>query len=110
MLGSGAGQSLTGGSNNLDIANSGVAGESGKIRIGTSGTQTAAFLAGVSGTSIPGPTEPVLVNSAGQLGTASLSPRKGSSSEAAGGAHLRAVVRRQQRDLGRLSREVRRLR
>ena len=37
---------------------------------GTPGTQTAAFLAGVSGVPIAGPTQTVLVNSSGQLGTA----------------------------------------
>jgi hypothetical protein len=68
-IGSGAGRNLTKTSDNVDIANPGVAGESGVIRIGT-GAQTAAFLAGVSGKSIPGPAQAVLVNSAGQLGTA----------------------------------------
>jgi hypothetical protein len=69
-LGRDAGNNLTTGSNNVDIANRGVAGESGAIRIGTTGNQSRAFLAGVSGVSIAGPTQTVLVNSAGQLGTA----------------------------------------
>ena len=51
-----AGKNLTTGSNNVDIANPGKAGESGTIRIGTDGTQTATFIAGISGTtSAPGP-------------------------------------------------------
>ncbi len=69
-LGSGAGTNLTAGSNNVEIANAGVAGESGKIRIGTAGKQNAAFLAGVSGVSVGGSTQPVVINAAGKLGTA----------------------------------------
>jgi hypothetical protein len=48
-----------------------VAGESGTIRIGTGGTQTATFLAGINGTGVTG--VPVLVSSSGQLGVASSS-------------------------------------
>jgi hypothetical protein len=59
-----AGGDLTTGDNNVDLANLGVAGESGKIRIGTTGTQTAAYMAGISGTTISGPTQTVVVNSA----------------------------------------------
>jgi hypothetical protein len=72
-LGHEAGDNLTTGSNNIALAARGVAGESGKIRIGRGGTHNAAFLAGVNGVSIAGPTKPVLVNSAGQLGTATAS-------------------------------------
>jgi hypothetical protein len=60
---------LTTGSNDVDIANAGRAGESGTIRIGTAGKQTATFLAGASGTSISAGA-PVVVNAAGKLGTA----------------------------------------
>jgi hypothetical protein len=72
-LGSGAGRNLTTGSNNVEIANGGTAGEAGRIRIGTAGKQTAAFVAGVNGVSIPGPSQTVLVNASGQLGTATSS-------------------------------------
>jgi hypothetical protein len=48
-LGNLAGNNLTTGSNNIDIGNVGVAGESATIRIGTAGTQTATFVAGISG-------------------------------------------------------------
>ena len=41
-----AGSALTTGDNNIDIGNSGVAAEAGTIRIGTDGTQTAAYIAG----------------------------------------------------------------
>jgi trimeric autotransporter adhesin len=69
-----AGSSLTTGSNNIDIGNVGVAAEAGKIRIGTQGTQSAAFIAGVSGTNITGGAA-VVVSSSGQLGVVSSSRR-----------------------------------
>ena len=53
-LGIGAGDDLTTGSNNIDIGNAGVAAESNTIRIGTPGTQTATFIAGISGTPVGG--------------------------------------------------------
>jgi hypothetical protein len=40
---------LTTGSNNIDIGNIGVEGESSTIRIGTQGTQTATYVAGIHG-------------------------------------------------------------
>ncbi len=45
-LGMDAGANLTTGTNNIDIGHMGVAGESGIIRIGTSGVHTNTFLAG----------------------------------------------------------------
>jgi hypothetical protein len=65
-LGANAGSKLTTGSNNIDIGNAGVAGEAAKIRIGTVGTQKAAFIAGISGVAVTG--APVEVSSSGQLG------------------------------------------
>jgi hypothetical protein len=47
-LGYNAGVSLTSGNNNIYIGNNGVASESGIIRIGTAGTQTATYLAGTA--------------------------------------------------------------
>src|SRR4029077_4971405 len=61
------------GNNNIDIGNAGVTGESKTIRIGTSGTQTKTFVAGVNGAAVRGPA--VKVNAAGQLGTAPSSER-----------------------------------
>jgi hypothetical protein len=46
-LGESAGINLTTGSNNIDIGNAGIATEAGIIRIGTAGTQTATFIAGI---------------------------------------------------------------
>ena len=70
-IGNFAGFNLTTGSNDICIANSGVAGESSVIRIGTVGTETATFVAGINATGVTG--VPVLVSSSGQLGVASSS-------------------------------------
>jgi hypothetical protein len=72
-LGDSAGANLTTGNNNIDIGNAGVAGESRTIRIGTSGTQTKTFVAGISGAAVTG--SAVKINAAGQLGTAPSSER-----------------------------------
>ncbi len=75
-FGANAGVKLTTGSNNIDIDNNGVTGESGTIRIGTVGTQTATFVAGIRGqTTANANAIPVLIDSAGQLGTTSSSRR-----------------------------------
>jgi hypothetical protein len=73
-LGRGAGGNLTTGNNNIDIANGGVAGESNTIRIGL--VQTRTFIAGIRGrTTANANAIPVVIDSAGQLGTASSSRR-----------------------------------
>ena len=73
-LGARAGDKLTTGSNNIDIGNVGVAGESDTIRIGN--TQTRAFLAGVRNvTTGVADGLAVLIDSSGQLGTTSSSAR-----------------------------------
>jgi hypothetical protein len=72
-LGFTAGLNLTTGSNNIDIGNVGVAGEANKIRIGTVGTQTATFIAGIHGATVTGTA--VVVSSGGQLGVAPSSAR-----------------------------------
>jgi hypothetical protein len=69
-----AGSNLTTGSNNIDIANTGVAADSGIIRIGTPGTQSATFVAAIAGTNISGGTA-VMVSATGQLGVVSSSKR-----------------------------------
>jgi hypothetical protein len=73
-LGFGAGGNLTTGSNNIDIGNNGVAAESNTIRIGTLGTQTATYLAGITGKTTP-KGMPVFINANGQLGTNTSSER-----------------------------------
>jgi hypothetical protein len=71
-LGFGAGSQIAGGTGNIDIGNAAPGDESNVIRIG--GSQTATFLAGVSGATSAGGTA-VLVNGAGRLGTATSSLR-----------------------------------
>jgi hypothetical protein len=73
-LGEHAGFNLTSGNNNVYLANQGASSEDGAIRIGTSGTQTAAYVAGISG-AVSGAGIPVLVNPSGQLGTSTSSER-----------------------------------
>ena len=71
-LGSGAGVNATTGSNNVFIANSGAAGDSGVIRVGTPGYQTATYVAGVIGNDFSATGTPVVITSGGQLGTGAL--------------------------------------
>jgi uncharacterized coiled-coil protein SlyX len=73
-LGIFAGDNLTTGDNNIDIGAEGVADESNTIRIGANQRQT--FIAGIRGaTTANANAIPVLVDSAGQLGTLSSSRR-----------------------------------
>ena len=75
-LGTSAGSGLTSGSNNIVIGPGGVAGESGTIRIGNSPIQDRTFIAGIRGvTTVNANAIPVLIDSAGQLGTMSSSRR-----------------------------------
>jgi uncharacterized coiled-coil protein SlyX len=73
-LGFKAGRNLTTGNNNIDIGNMGVAGESNTIRIGTTGPQTATFIAGISGATVPTGVA-VIVDGSGHLGTTTSSER-----------------------------------
>jgi hypothetical protein len=107
-LGQFAGFNLTDGQFNVDIANRGETLDTQTMRIGTPGQQTRTFLAGVSGQSIAGPAQPVLVNAKGRLGTATGALK---SQEASGAAvdKLRAQNRRQAARIATLKREVSRL-
>jgi len=68
------GVNLTTGNANIDIGNAGVAAEAKTIRIGTTGTQTNAYVAGISGaTASTG--VPVIVDTTGHLGTTTSSAR-----------------------------------
>jgi hypothetical protein len=73
VIGLNAGSALTTESSNIDIGSIGATGESNTIRIGTSGTHTAAFIAGITGTAVTG--APVVVDGNGQLGVAVSSER-----------------------------------
>ena len=69
-IGGSAGSSLSGGnSNNIDIGNIGTSGDSGIIRIGTSGTHTSTYLAGVAGITVSNPVLVQMNSVTGQLGT-----------------------------------------
>jgi hypothetical protein len=67
-LGDSAGTNLTTGSNNIDVGNAGVASESRTIRIGTSATHRATFIAGISGATVAGGVG-VVIDASGHLGT-----------------------------------------
>jgi len=53
---------------NIDIGNRGVTGDSNTIRIGTGGTQSATFIAGISGVTVAGGVG-VIIDANGHLGT-----------------------------------------
>ncbi len=69
-----AGSNLTTGNNNIDIGNIGLAGEAGKIRIGTRNTQNTTYIAGIFGSTIAGGAA-VMVDNKGHLGTVTSSAR-----------------------------------
>ena len=72
-MGDNAGFNITTGSNNIDIGNPGLSGDSGYIRIGAQGTQTKTFIAGISGALGTG--NPVVINANGRLGVRPSSQR-----------------------------------
>jgi hypothetical protein len=97
-----AGKNLTTGNNNVDIGNPGVAAESKTIRIGSQGTQTATYIAGIAGAGITGGAD-VFVNSSGRLGIVLSSARYKHDIRDMGGAsvkllELRPVTFRYNRD------------
>jgi hypothetical protein len=75
-IGFSAGGNAAASLNSIFIRNSGAAGDTATIKIGTQGTQTSAFIAGISGiTTGVDDAIPVLIASNGQLGTTSSSRR-----------------------------------
>jgi hypothetical protein len=75
-LGQDAGSELSTGDNNIDIGNVGINGDSTTIRIGEESVQTTTFIAGIRGaTTGTANAIPVLIDTAGQLGTVSSSRR-----------------------------------
>jgi Chaperone of endosialidase len=73
-LGWNAGRDLTTGNNNIDIFNTGEAGDDGTIRIGSTSLQTATYIAGISGATASGGAA-VFVAADGKLGTLTSSAR-----------------------------------
>ena len=63
-------------------------------------------MAGISGTPVAGPTKTVIVNSAGQLGTATAA--KAAPLSAADGRRLLTLIEEQQKQIDALERQVRR--
>jgi len=72
-IGQYAGNNLTTGGSNIDIGSQGVAAESGVIRIGSSASQVATYIAGISSAKVTG--SAIYVTSAGQLGVLASSER-----------------------------------
>jgi len=72
-LGIGAGGQNARGDNNIDIGSGGI-NESNTIRIGLQGTQTATFIAGISGVTVAGGVG-VIIDTSGHLGTVVSSER-----------------------------------
>ena len=76
-IGHTAGNALTlADSNNILIKHVGIAGDSGRIRIGTLGTQTTAFIAGIDGVNV-GSVAKVLTMASEQVGTATITAGTG---------------------------------
>ena len=73
-VGNSAGAKIIFGNNNIDIGNEGVSGDSGAIRIGTAGSQTAAYVAGITGVPLAVATA-VGISADGQLGVRASSAR-----------------------------------
>src|SRR5438094_13205 len=73
-LGASAGINLATGSHNIDIGHHGFRRDDNTIRIGNPGTQTATFIAGISGATVPTGVA-VVVDSTGHLGTTTSSAR-----------------------------------
>jgi hypothetical protein len=75
-VGASAGNGIINTSNNIEVGNSGSSSDTGVIRIGTSGVQSAFFAAGIGGvTTGNNDAVTVVIDSAGQLGTVSSSRR-----------------------------------
>jgi hypothetical protein len=72
-VGNQAGFNLTTGGSNIEIGNAGAAADTKTIRVGTQGTQTAAYIAGISSASVTG--SDVVINSSGRLGVVMSSAR-----------------------------------
>ena len=72
-LGSSAGLNLATGSGNIYVGNNGASREDNTIRVGTQGTQTTTFIAGIRGSPLAGTS--VVINNNGRLGTVASSQR-----------------------------------
>jgi hypothetical protein len=73
-LGSSAGRNINTGDDNIHIGNHGLPRDSNVIRIGTGGSQTNTFVAGISGVTVPAGVG-VIIDADGHLGTTTSSAR-----------------------------------
>lgn len=89
VIGKDAGLNLGNGSNNIYLGNAG-ANESNHIRIGTEGTQTATFIAGINGVNV-NPATSVVVGPNGQLGVVLSSRRYKQDIRNMGGASIQLM-------------------
>jgi hypothetical protein len=94
-LGANAGNAVAGGDWNIEIGSAGYSGDKETIRLGTPGTQTATFIAGINNSKVTGAA--VYVTSTGQLGVLASSERYKTSIEPMGAtteklARLRPVT------------------
>ena len=99
-IGSGAGEAVRNGSNNIEIANPGVTGDENTIRIGTT-ANTGAYIGGIFNRNVNGATRAVVVNAAGKLGTEDVAARPG--------GELERALASQAKRIAELERHVRRL-
>jgi hypothetical protein len=74
-IGYGAGSSVGNTSNSIEIGHVGQPNDDGVIRIGTPGTHQSAFMAGITGVTVGGVGQAVMVDENGQLGTLQSSAR-----------------------------------
>lgn len=75
VLGYQAGKNYTGAeSNNVLLSNSGTVGDSGVIRLGTIGTQSKAYVAGVAGETVSNQVMVTMDSTDGQMGTTTIVP------------------------------------
>jgi hypothetical protein len=68
-IGFDGGENIGSGSYNIEIGNVGASSDANTIRIGIEGTQTATYIAGISGESVASGAQIVYVDSTGKLGT-----------------------------------------
>ena len=73
-IGDSAGANIRNGSNNIDIGNTGTFRDEHAIRIGTTGTHTRTFVAGIHGVTVADGVA-VMIDNTGQLGTVTSSAR-----------------------------------
>src|SRR5262249_20920493 len=103
-VGDDAGLNLMSGDNNIYLgSDAGSATESTTIRVGTAGTQTSTFIAGIFGVTVGASGIPVVIDTNGQLGTIASSQRykrdiQPMAAHSQGLYHLRPVVFRYKHD------------